>query len=108
MTFLLQEDVPGLAVQMPSGHWRIVDPVPGTLLINTGNLMVRWTNGAYLSTRHRVINTNSVDRYSIPLFFGPSGDAMIACLPTCQSADRPAQYEPLTYRQLRDWYYQQG
>ena len=105
MTFLAQKDIPGLAVRMPSGHWRAVEPVPGTLLVNTGNLMVRWTNDEYLSTKHRVINTNTVDRYSIPVFFGPSGDALIEVLPTCQSADHPARYEPMTYLQLREWYY---
>ncbi|HWG06837.1 MAG TPA: 2-oxoglutarate and iron-dependent oxygenase domain-containing protein, partial [Beijerinckiaceae bacterium] len=74
MTFLAQSNVPGLAVRMPSGHWRIVENIPGTFLVNTGNVMVRWTNGRYLSTKHRVINTADVDRYSIPVFFGPSGD----------------------------------
>jgi isopenicillin N synthase-like dioxygenase len=105
MTFLAQADVSGLAVRMPSGHWRAVDIVPGALLVNTGNLMVRWTNGEYLSTKHRVINTNKVDRYSIPVFFGPSGDALIECLPTCQGPDRPPRYEPITYLALRQWYY---
>jgi isopenicillin N synthase-like dioxygenase len=105
MTFLAQKDIPGLAVRMPSGHWRKVDVVPGTLLVNTGNLMVRWTNGEYLSTKHRVINTYGIDRYSIPVFFGPSGDALIEVLPTCQGPGRPPQYEPITYKKLREWYY---
>jgi isopenicillin N synthase-like dioxygenase len=105
MTFLAQKDVRGLAVRMPSGHWRAVDIVPGTLLVNTGNLIVRWTNDEYLSTKHRVINTNDVDRYSIPVFFGPSGDAVIEVLPTCQGSRRPARYEPITYVKLREWYY---
>jgi isopenicillin N synthase-like dioxygenase len=105
MTFLAQKDIPGLAVRMPSGHWRAVDIMPGTLLVNTGNLLVRWTNDEYLSTKHRVINTNTVDRYSVPIFFGPSGDALIEVLPTCQSPERPPLYEPLTYLQLREWYY---
>lgn len=105
MTFLAQKDVAGLAVRMPSGHWRAVDIVPGALLVNTGNLIVRWTNDEYLSTKHRVINTNIVDRYSIPVFFGPSGDALIEVVPTRRSAERPALYEPMTYLQLREWYY---
>jgi len=105
MTFLAQKDVRGLAVRMPSGHWREVDIVPGALLVNTGNLIVRWTNDEYLSTKHRVINTYEVDRYSIPVFFGPSGDALIEVLPTCRSMARPALYEPITYRKLREWYY---
>ena len=105
MTFLAQSNVPGLAVRMPSGHWRIVENIPGTFLVNTGNVMVRWTNDRYLSTKHRVINTAGVDRYSIPVFFGPSGDAMIECIPTCRSAEKAARYEPITYRDLRNWYY---
>lgn len=105
MTFLAQSNVPGLAVQMPSRHWRLVENKPGTFLVNTGNVLVRWTNNTYLSTKHRVINTNTVDRYSIPLFFGPSGDAPIECLPTCQGPGRPALYEPTTYNALRGWYY---
>jgi isopenicillin N synthase-like dioxygenase len=105
MTFLAQSDVPGLAVRMPSGHWRAVDIVPGTLLVNTGNVMVRWTNDEYRSTKHRVINWYDRDRYSIPCFFGPSADAVIEVLPTCRGPGRPPRYEPITYRASRDWYY---
>jgi isopenicillin N synthase-like dioxygenase len=105
MTFLTQQGVRGLAVRMPSGRWRAVDVVPGTLLVNTGNLIVRWTNNEYLSTKHRVINTSGVERYSIPVFFGPSGDAVIEVLPTCQGPQRPPLYEPITYTKLREWYY---
>jgi isopenicillin N synthase-like dioxygenase len=105
MTFLAQSNVPGLAVRMPSGHWRIVANIPGTFLVNTGNVIMRWTNDRYLSTKHRVINTSDVDRYSIPMFFGPSGDALIECIPTCQSPERPARYEAITYRKLRERYY---
>jgi isopenicillin N synthase-like dioxygenase len=105
MTFLAQKDVPGLAVRMPSGRWRAVDIVPGALLVNTGNLMVRWTNDEYLSTKHRVINTNEVERYSIPVFFGPSGDALIEVLPTCRGPERPPLYQRITYLGLRQWYY---
>lgn len=105
MTFLAQSNVGGLAVRMPSGHWKLVDKIPGTFLVNTGNLMVRWTNGRYLSTKHRVINTAAVERYSMPVFFGPSPDATIECLPTCCGPNNPPKYEPITYRNLRQWYY---
>jgi isopenicillin N synthase-like dioxygenase len=105
MTFLAQSEVPGLAVRMPSGHWRAVDIVPDTLLVNTGNVIVRWTNDEYLSTKHRVINTYDRDRYSIPCFFGPSADAVIEVVPTCQPPGHPPRYEPITYSASRDWYY---
>jgi isopenicillin N synthase-like dioxygenase len=105
MTFLAQSNIPGLAVRMPSGHWRLVDIIPGTLLVNTGNVIVRWTNDHFLSTKHRVINTNTVDRYSIPVFFGPNADAIIEVVPTCQGPLNPSRYEPITYRASRKWYY---
>lgn len=105
MTFLAQSNVGGLAVRMPSGHWKLVDKMPGAFLVNTGNLMVRWTNGRYLSTKHRVINTANVERYSLPVFFGPSVDAVIECVPTCCGPEKPAKYEPISYRNLRQWYY---
>ena len=105
MTFLAQANIPGLAVRMPSGHWRLVDIIPGTLLVNTGNVLVRWTNDQFLSTKHRVINTNDVDRYSIPVFFGPNADAIIEVVPTCQTPANPPRYEPMTYRASRKWYY---
>ena len=60
MTLLALANVPGLAVEMPSGHWRMVDHVPGAIVVNTGNLMLRWTNGRYKSTKHRVINQAGV------------------------------------------------
>ncbi|MFN7192455.1 MAG: 2OG-Fe(II) oxygenase family protein, partial [Rhodospirillales bacterium] len=68
-------------------------------------LIVRWTNDQYLSTKHRVISTNTVDRYSIPVFFGPNADALIEVLPTCQGPNNPPKYKPITYRDLRKWYY---
>lgn len=105
MTFLAQANVSGLAVRMPSGHWRLVDVIPGTLLVNTGNSLVRWTNDQFLSTKHRVINTNEVDRYSIPVFFGPNADTVIEVLPTCRGPGNPPKYEPITYRDMRKWYY---
>ena len=105
MTFLAQANVPGLAVRMPSGHWRLVDIRPDTLLVNTGNVICRWTNDRYLSTKHRVINRSGVERYSIPVFFGPSDDAVVETVPTCIGPDNPAHYEPRTYLWLRRWYY---
>jgi isopenicillin N synthase-like dioxygenase len=106
MTLLAQANVPGLAVQMPSGHWRLAPFVPGALLINTGNLMVRWTNGRFLSTKHRVINVASADRYAFPVFFGPDPDTVIECLPSCRDADGSAKQPPIRYQELMEWYFQ--
>ncbi len=105
MTILAQANVPGLAVRMPSGHWRLVDIIPGTFVVNTGNLMVRWTNDRYLSTKHRVINISETDRYVFPVFFGPDHDALIECLPTCTDAANPPRHKAMTYLDLMMQYF---
>jgi len=105
MTLLTTDDVPGLAVRMPSGRWRLADPRPGAFVVNTGNSLSRWTNGRFLSTKHHVINSTGEGRYSIPTFFGANLDAEIRCVPTCDTPEHPAEFPPITYRDLQNWYF---
>ena len=89
LTFLAQTDVPGLQVRLPSGGWCDVPYIPGSLAVNSGDMMARWTNGRFKSTPHRAIPPVGKHRYAIPFFIGPHIDTMIACLPTCQGPDNP-------------------
>jgi isopenicillin N synthase-like dioxygenase len=100
MTALARTDVPGLAVRLPSGEWFPPPVLPGTFLINLGNMMRRWSNGRFLSTPHGVLNDSGTDRYSIAYFHSPNPDAVIECLPSCVSPDNPPRYEPVVYRDL--------
>jgi isopenicillin N synthase-like dioxygenase len=100
ITMLAREDVPGLAVRLPSGEWMAPPVIPGTFLVNLGNIMKRWSNDRFLSTPHGVLNDSGADRYSIAFFYSPNVDARIECLPSCVSADHPARYEPAVYRDL--------
>jgi isopenicillin N synthase-like dioxygenase len=100
MTALARTDVPGLAVRLPSGEWFPPPIIPGTFLINLGNIMRRWSNDRFLSTPHGVINESGTDRYSIAYFHSPNPDSVIDCLPSCTSAENPARYEPAMYRDL--------
>jgi isopenicillin N synthase-like dioxygenase len=100
MTALARTDVPGLAVRLPSGEWFPPPIIPGTFLINLGNMMRRWSNDRFLSTPHGVLNDSGTDRYSIAYFHSPNPDAVIECLPSCVSADNPARYAPAVYRDL--------
>lgn len=100
MTALARTDVPGLAVRLPSGEWLAPPVIPGTFLINLGNIMRRWSNDRFLSTPHGVLNDSGADRYSIAYFHSPNPDSVIECLPSCVGADNPARYPPAVYRDL--------
>ncbi len=50
----------------------------------------------YVSTPHKVVSPAGKDRYSVAFFLDPNPDALVACLPTCTSAERPAKYEPIS------------
>ena len=90
----------GLEVQGPDGIWLPAPALPGAAIVNTGDLIERWSNGMFRSTLHRVVNPTGADtardRYSVVLFHGPKSDAVIRCLEPCQSAERPAKYPPIT------------
>jgi isopenicillin N synthase-like dioxygenase len=100
MTALARTDVPGLAVRLPSGEWFAPPIIPGTFLINLGNIMRRWSNDRFLSTPHGVLNDSGTDRYSIAYFHSPNPDSVIECLPSCISLDNPPRYKPAIYRDL--------
>ena len=100
MTALARTDVPGLAVRLPSGEWFPPPLIPGTFLINLGNIMRRWSNDRLLSTPHGVLNESGTDRYSIAYFHSPNPDAVIEPLPSCIGAGNPPRYQPTVYRDL--------
>jgi isopenicillin N synthase-like dioxygenase len=91
ITILAQDDCGGLEVQNIAGDWLRADPVPGTFVVNLGDMIRRWTNDIYHSNMHRVRNASGRDRYSMALFFNPDYFARIECVPTCW----PAAGEPL-------------
>ena len=100
LTVLARNDVPGLAIRLPSGEWFAPPVIPGTFLINLGNMMRRWSNDRFLSTPHGVINESGSDRYSIAFFYSPNPASVIECLPSCVGAEIPARYEAAVYRDL--------
>ncbi len=101
LTLLAQSALPGLEVRTPQGEWIRPAPIPGAFVVNTGEMLGRYSNDRFIATPHRVINDNNAVRHAIPFFFGPGLDAVIAPVPTCVSAENPAKYEPLLYSDHR-------
>jgi isopenicillin N synthase-like dioxygenase len=106
LTMLRQDDVGGLQVwDQASGGWIHADPVPGTYIVNLGDMIARWTNDRYRSTLHRVVNASGRERYSIPFFFVGNPDHAVSCLPTCLSPGETPKYPPTTVEaHLREMY----
>jgi isopenicillin N synthase-like dioxygenase len=78
VTLLWQDDVGGLQVrERATQSWIDAPPIEGTLVINVGDLLARWSNNRFKSTPHRVVNSSGKERYSIATFYDPTYGAMV-------------------------------
>ena len=114
VTLLFQDSRGGLQVEPPpnargiSQGWIDVEPIEGTIVVNAGDLMARWSNDLIRSTKHRVVEPplpsggkqgQKVDhpaRYSIAYFCSPDYDRLIEALPgTWEAETGGKKYEPI-------------
>lgn len=77
LTMVAQDDLGGLQVQSREGEWLAVPPVEGTLLVNVGDLLARWSNDRFKSTLHRVVNSSGKERFSMAVFYDPAFHTVI-------------------------------
>jgi len=101
ITLLLGAEEAGLQLLTREGEWIAVDPAPGALVVNVGDMLQRLTNHVLPSTTHRVVNPpperRGASRYSMPFFLHLASDFEIATLPGCVTAERPERDpQPIT------------
>ncbi|KAF8404053.1 hypothetical protein HHK36_008930 [Tetracentron sinense] len=78
---LFQDDVVGGLQILKEGQWIDVQPLPNSIVINTGDQIEVLSNGRYKSVWHRVLATPDGNRRSIASFYNPSLKATIAPAP---------------------------
>tara|TARA_R110000782_G_scaffold48254_1_gene105700 strand:- start:2578 stop:3435 length:858 start_codon:yes stop_codon:yes gene_type:complete len=100
ITLLWQiNDVPGLEVQDLGGAWHPVPYAEDGVVVNIGDLLQRWTNDYFVSTKHRVVNTHiDQTRYSMPHFVDPTPGTIVANL-----RDEPNKYDPIESKEYLMW-----
>lgn len=100
ITLLMGASAEGLQVLNKNNEWIGITAIPGSLVVNVGDMLQRLTNGVMKSTTHRVVNPPrekwGTSRYSIPFFLHPIGKMPLNALSNCISNDRPKAFEDIT------------
>lgn len=95
----------GLQAFTRQEKWVDVPHVPGSIVVNIGDMVEIWSSGIYRATLHRVVHQNTITRYSFPFFYEPPFDATVRSLPLdyshpivgrCQ--DLVEVYKPVVYK----------
>lgn len=107
ITLLSQQHVGGLVAQQLDATWISVPPIPGSVVVNVGEMLQRWSNDVLRATPHQVLEEDPFatrgskrlervpERYSIAFFCNANKDTSLDCLPLCHGPDRPPKYEPM-------------
>ncbi|MGA9525160.1 MAG: 2-oxoglutarate and iron-dependent oxygenase domain-containing protein [Myxococcaceae bacterium] len=100
LTLLCEGTAPGLELLTRDGEWIPVDTLKGQIVVDSGDMLSRVTNGIIPATTHRVVNPPSADldatRYSMPFFVHPWPECVLQPLPSTETAENPARYPPIT------------
>lgn len=85
ITILVAARGAGLQLLDRDGTWLPVETEPRNLIVDSGDMLQRLTNGVIPSTTHRVVNPEgpNVSRYSMPFFMHPTLETSLDALPSC-------------------------
>ena len=85
ITIMVAAEGAGLELLDRDGTWLPVETSPTNLIVDSGDMLARMTNGVIPATTHRVVNPAgpNVSRYSMPFFMHPTLDTSLKVLPAC-------------------------
>lgn len=101
---LFQDDRVGGLQILKDGQWIDVQPLPNSIVINTGDQIEVLSNGRYKSAWHRVLATPDGNRRSIASFYNPSMAATIAPAPQLVEKVNHEDEEEADYDQIQAAY----
>ncbi|EXM37041.1 hypothetical protein RAB80_004998 [Fusarium oxysporum f. sp. vasinfectum] len=99
ITLLFQDARGGLQVKSPTGQFVDATPIEGTVVVNAGDLLARWSNDTIKSTIHRVVeppqkqDESYPPRYSIAYFCNPNFRSYIEAIPGTFGTEKDKKYE---------------
>ena len=85
-----------------NGKWIEEPPIKGTLIVNVASSLARWTDGAYKSTPHRVVNSSGRERLSLVLVFDPDPKAVVDAREVFGPGHN-AGHPPVSYGDYLNW-----
>ncbi|CAL3966392.1 unnamed protein product [Diplocarpon coronariae] len=95
ITLLFQDARGGLQVKSPEGTFVDATPVAGSVVVNAGDLLARWSNDTIKSTLHRVVEPPAPEegdvhpaRYSIAYFCNPNFASQIEAIEGTYGGDK--------------------
>ncbi len=96
ITILVAAKGAGLELLDRDCTWLPVTTEPKNLIVDSGDMLARLTNGVLPATTHRVVNPDgpNVSRYSMPFFMHPTSDTKLDVLPSCLGEG--AKFPPIT------------
>jgi isopenicillin N synthase-like dioxygenase len=96
LTIMVAAKGAGLELLDRDGTWLPVVTEPTNLIVDSGDMLARMTNGVIPATTHRVVNPTgpNVSRYSMPFFMHPTLATSLEVLPSCIGDG--AKFPPIT------------
>ncbi|KAK4545916.1 hypothetical protein LTR36_002480 [Oleoguttula mirabilis] len=106
LTLLHQDKTGGLEVLSSDGKWVAAPYVPGSIVVNIGDLMGEVSGGRFVATMHRVrrdeggrMRPDGMGRFSVPFFFEPGE----SCVVRSVDGGDGVVYGEHVRRKMRDW-----